>query len=246
MCTGLGPDAPGLPSRLPSTHTPWSRRGAGRPGGARHCTNDLDARCRVCSALPGSTADGMGAPTATPNGRHPLSEPPPSRSLSAPAGGIVLSRTRVPPRPHRGFVTHQPEPSGVRTAARLERGADRSAGPDAGPRAPRRARRVRLDEVEKVLSRCGVWSLRARSACTSWPCRRSIPTDRPGTAVVGDSSGGWVRMRTPHLTLRRAVNTCNAHAHRTPEIPALDAFRPVLPPLAKTPAPAAGAAPAIA
>ena len=73
-----------------------------------------------------------------------------------------------------------------------------------------------------------------------------IPTDRPGTAVVGDSSGGWVRIRTPHLTLRRAVNTCNAHAHRTPEIPALDAFRPVLPPLAKTPAPAAGTAPAIA
>lgn len=72
-----------------------------------------------------------------------------------------------------------------------------------------------------------------------------IPTDRPGTAVVGDSSGGWVRIRTPHLTLRRAVNACNTHAHRTPEIPALDAFRPVLPPLAKAPAPAA-AAPATA
>ncbi|WP_030553058.1 FtsK/SpoIIIE domain-containing protein [Streptomyces exfoliatus] len=73
-----------------------------------------------------------------------------------------------------------------------------------------------------------------------------IPTDRPGTAVVGDSSGGWVRIRTPHLTLRRAVNTCNTHAHRTPEIPALDAFRPALPPLAKTLAPAAATAPAIA
>ncbi|KQX16822.1 plasmid transfer protein [Streptomyces sp. Root431] len=73
-----------------------------------------------------------------------------------------------------------------------------------------------------------------------------IPTDRPGTAVVGDSSGGWVRIRTPHLTLRRAVNTCNAHAHRTPEIPALDAFRPVLPPLAKASEPSAAVAPAIA
>ncbi|MFJ8658865.1 FtsK/SpoIIIE domain-containing protein [Streptomyces sp. NPDC093795] len=73
-----------------------------------------------------------------------------------------------------------------------------------------------------------------------------IPTDRPGTAVVGDSSGGWVRIRTPHLTLRRAVNTCNAHAHRTPEIPALDAFRPVLPPLAKPSAPAIATAPATA
>lgn len=78
--------------------------------------------------------------------QHPTAgtraRPPPSRSLSAPAGGIVLSHTRVPPRLHRGFVTHQPKLSGVRTAAGLERGADRSAGPGDGPRAPRRARRV--------------------------------------------------------------------------------------------------------
>ncbi|WP_393098841.1 hypothetical protein [Streptomyces sp. LN325] len=38
---------PRLPSRLPSAHTPWSGRGSWRPGGARHCTNDLDARGRV-------------------------------------------------------------------------------------------------------------------------------------------------------------------------------------------------------
>ncbi|WP_371636001.1 FtsK/SpoIIIE domain-containing protein [Streptomyces zaomyceticus] len=73
-----------------------------------------------------------------------------------------------------------------------------------------------------------------------------IRTDRPGTAVAGDSSGGWVRIRTPHLTLRRAVNIANSHAHRTPEIPALDAFRPVLPPLGKTAAPSTVTAPAIA
>ncbi|MER7534727.1 FtsK/SpoIIIE domain-containing protein [Streptomyces sp. NPDC097704] len=73
-----------------------------------------------------------------------------------------------------------------------------------------------------------------------------IPTNRPGTAVVGDSSGGWVRIRTPHLTLRRAVNTCNEHAHRTPEIPALDAFRPVLPSLAKTPPAATSTVPVTA
>jgi hypothetical protein len=42
---------PQLPSRPPSTHTPWSGRGSWRPGGARHCTNDLDAMGRVCSAL---------------------------------------------------------------------------------------------------------------------------------------------------------------------------------------------------
>ncbi|MFF0480187.1 FtsK/SpoIIIE domain-containing protein [Streptomyces sp. NPDC004435] len=73
-----------------------------------------------------------------------------------------------------------------------------------------------------------------------------IRTDRPGTAVAGDSSGGWVRIRTPHLTLRRAANIANSHAHRTPEIPALDAFRPVLPPLGKAAAPSAVTAPAIA
>ncbi|MFF9013138.1 FtsK/SpoIIIE domain-containing protein [Streptomyces sp. NPDC014870] len=71
-----------------------------------------------------------------------------------------------------------------------------------------------------------------------------IPTDRPGTAVAGESSGGWVRIRTPHLTLRRAVNIANSQAHRTPEIKALEAFRPVLPSLVKVPAPAVEPAPA--
>ncbi|MGW6707252.1 FtsK/SpoIIIE domain-containing protein [Streptomyces sp. NPDC054956] len=56
-----------------------------------------------------------------------------------------------------------------------------------------------------------------------------IRTERPGTAVVGDSSGGWVRIRTPHTTLRQAVNVCNAAAHLTPAIAALAPFRPVLP-----------------
>ncbi|MFF5803025.1 FtsK/SpoIIIE domain-containing protein [Streptomyces sp. NPDC012746] len=53
-----------------------------------------------------------------------------------------------------------------------------------------------------------------------------IDRERPGTAVTGDSSGGWTRIRAPHTTLRRAVDICNAHAYRTPEIPELDAFRP--------------------
>ncbi|MCX5146372.1 FtsK/SpoIIIE domain-containing protein [Streptomyces sp. NBC_00320] len=57
-----------------------------------------------------------------------------------------------------------------------------------------------------------------------------IDRDRPGTAVAGDSSGGWSRIRAPHTTLRKAVDTCNAHAHRTPSIPELDPFRPALPP----------------
>ncbi|MER5727100.1 FtsK/SpoIIIE domain-containing protein [Streptomyces sp. NPDC002138] len=56
-----------------------------------------------------------------------------------------------------------------------------------------------------------------------------IDKDRPGTAVAGDSSGGWSRIRAPHTTLRQAVDTCNAHAHRTPAIPELEPFRPALP-----------------
>ncbi|MFJ3960084.1 FtsK/SpoIIIE domain-containing protein [Streptomyces sp. NPDC090036] len=56
-----------------------------------------------------------------------------------------------------------------------------------------------------------------------------IDKDRPGTAVAGDSSGGWSRIRAPHTSLRQAVDVCNAHAHRTPEIPELEPFRPVLP-----------------
>ena len=54
----------------------WSGRGSGRQGGARHCTNDLDALGRDCSALPGSMAGGMGAPALAttkpaPAGRAP-------------------------------------------------------------------------------------------------------------------------------------------------------------------------------
>lgn len=41
-----------------------------------------------------------------------------------------------------------------------------------------------------------------------------IDRDRPGTAVAGDSSGGWSRIRAPHATLRQAVDTCNAPARR--------------------------------
>ncbi|MYQ88123.1 MULTISPECIES: FtsK/SpoIIIE domain-containing protein [unclassified Streptomyces] len=53
-----------------------------------------------------------------------------------------------------------------------------------------------------------------------------IPTDTPGIAVTGDSSGGWARIRAPHTSLRQAVNLCNKHADRTPELPALAPFRP--------------------
>lgn len=73
-----------------------------------------------------------------------------------------------------------------------------------------------------------------------------IPTSMPGLAVTGDSAAGWARIRTPHITLRQAVNTCNRHADRTPDLPELAAFRPALPHLAPVPAPAVETAPAAA
>jgi S-DNA-T family DNA segregation ATPase FtsK/SpoIIIE len=66
----------------------------------------------------------------------------------------------------------------------------------------------------------------------------SIPADRPGVAVAGDASGGWSRVRTPHLTADQAVAACRVNAHLTPDLPGLDAYRPVpAPGMAGVPAP---------
>ncbi|WP_064458247.1 FtsK/SpoIIIE domain-containing protein [Streptomyces hygroscopicus] len=54
-----------------------------------------------------------------------------------------------------------------------------------------------------------------------------IPAETRGLAIAGDSTGGWHRIRAPHISLREAVNICNKHAHRTPDVPALAAFRPI-------------------
>ncbi|MFG2641196.1 FtsK/SpoIIIE domain-containing protein [Streptomyces sp. NPDC048370] len=57
----------------------------------------------------------------------------------------------------------------------------------------------------------------------------TIPPDRPGVAVAGDSSGGWSRIRTPELSAADAAATCVQYAHLTPDVPALAAYRPVAP-----------------
>jgi S-DNA-T family DNA segregation ATPase FtsK/SpoIIIE len=67
-----------------------------------------------------------------------------------------------------------------------------------------------------------------------------------GIAVAGDSTGGWHRIRAPHTTLRQATNICNRHADRTPDLPELAAFRPVLPGASAAPVPLSKAAPATA
>ncbi|MEU2327230.1 FtsK/SpoIIIE domain-containing protein [Streptomyces althioticus] len=73
-----------------------------------------------------------------------------------------------------------------------------------------------------------------------------IPTDTPGVAITGDSTGGWARIRAPHTSLRQAVNICNRHAGLTPDLPALAPFRPALGTLTPVPAPAVESAPAVA
>ncbi|KOU54918.1 plasmid transfer protein [Streptomyces sp. MMG1533] len=73
-----------------------------------------------------------------------------------------------------------------------------------------------------------------------------IPTDMRGVAITGDSSGGWARIRAPHTTLREAVNICNKHADRVPDLPALAAFRPAVAPLPSARVPLSKTAPATA
>ncbi|MGW4617986.1 FtsK/SpoIIIE domain-containing protein [Streptomyces sp. NPDC004592] len=73
-----------------------------------------------------------------------------------------------------------------------------------------------------------------------------IPAEMRGVAVAGDSTGGWHRIRAPHTTLRQAVNVCNRHADRTPDLPELAPFRPALPGAPADRVPLSKAAPATA
>ncbi|MFF0033536.1 FtsK/SpoIIIE domain-containing protein [Streptomyces avermitilis] len=59
----------------------------------------------------------------------------------------------------------------------------------------------------------------------------AIAPDLPGLAVVGDTSGGWSRIRTPYLSLSEAAGTCRDTAHLAPDLPALTPFRPYVPPM---------------
>ncbi|MEU9666960.1 FtsK/SpoIIIE domain-containing protein [Streptomyces bobili] len=56
----------------------------------------------------------------------------------------------------------------------------------------------------------------------------AIPAERPGVVILGDSSGGWSRARSPHLTLDEAAAVCRATSALVPELPRLDSFRPVV------------------
>ncbi|MFH8292563.1 FtsK/SpoIIIE domain-containing protein [Streptomyces sp. NPDC018059] len=54
----------------------------------------------------------------------------------------------------------------------------------------------------------------------------TIPPDRPGVAVAGDSSGGWSRIRTPAMSPAEAAAICREFAHLTPAPAFLAPFRP--------------------
>ncbi|MFF9089578.1 FtsK/SpoIIIE domain-containing protein [Streptomyces sp. NPDC014991] len=73
-----------------------------------------------------------------------------------------------------------------------------------------------------------------------------IPAELRGLAVAGDSTGGWHRIRAPHTSLRQAVNTCNRHADRTPDLPELAPFRPELTSPSEAPVPLSKTAPVTA
>ncbi|MFE3017830.1 FtsK/SpoIIIE domain-containing protein [Streptomyces sp. NPDC059256] len=55
----------------------------------------------------------------------------------------------------------------------------------------------------------------------------TLPAERPGVAIVGDSSGGWARVRSPYLSLDDAAAVCRETSTLAPYLPGLAPFRPV-------------------
>ncbi|MFJ3922660.1 FtsK/SpoIIIE domain-containing protein [Streptomyces sp. NPDC090022] len=87
----------------------------------------------------------------------------------------------------------------------------------------------RVNDEASAKMALGDISLRAVGAATA------IPAERPGTAVVGLASGGWARIRSPFVSLDQAAAVCAAYEGLTPDVPALDAFRPHVPVPAEIP-----------
>lgn len=54
----------------------------------------------------------------------------------------------------------------------------------------------------------------------------AIAPEMPGLAVVGDTSGGWSRIRTPYLSLADAAAVCRDQAHMAPDVPTFSHLRP--------------------
>ncbi|MFE0131260.1 FtsK/SpoIIIE domain-containing protein [Streptomyces sp. NPDC059037] len=58
------------------------------------------------------------------------------------------------------------------------------------------------------------------------PAATSIAPERRGTAIAGDTSGGWTRIRTPKTSLGEVATVCRQYAHLVPQLPVLHPFRP--------------------
>jgi S-DNA-T family DNA segregation ATPase FtsK/SpoIIIE len=86
----------------------------------------------------------------------------------------------------------------------------------------------RVNDVETAKMGLGDVSEQGVKAATQ------IDPDLPGTAIIGDTSGHWQRIRTPYRSLAETAARCAATAHMVPDLPVLDAFRPVppVPPMA--------------
>ena len=81
----------------------------------------------------------------------------------------------------------------------------------------------RVNDIESARMGLGDVSEQGMYAATR------IAPDLPGMAIVGDTSGHWQRIRTPYRSLADTAAVCAANAHRVPDLPALDRFRPVPP-----------------
>ncbi|MHA6762101.1 FtsK/SpoIIIE domain-containing protein [Streptacidiphilus sp. PAMC 29251] len=79
----------------------------------------------------------------------------------------------------------------------------------------------RVNDIETAKMGLGDVSEEGAKAATR------ISPDLPGMAIIGDTSGHWQRIRTPYRSLSETAARCAATAYLVPDLPALDAFRPV-------------------
>lgn len=160
------------PTNLPRFHPVCLRptRSASGPApsgpcGAPHWTNDMDARGQGCLACLGRWQTGWKRPTPATTNPRPRTGPPPSRSRSAPAGGIpsdsspvgVCGRARLMPPwayPHVGARRRSARGAGRRQERRAQR--SREARP------AKRSAAGCLDEVEKLVPHLMASRRRAR------------------------------------------------------------------------------------
>lgn len=172
-------------------------QGVKRQGGARPCTNDLDALNHDRSALSGSKVVEMGAPRRSPHsGQHSRTAPLPSRSLSAPAGGVIV-------KPRAWFSSHAPGLSSCGLAS----AAAAPSGPEAG------AQEQPEPGSAPSGAQPGALTLGCGSPLWSWlasprrPNRGRVIQPRESMECTHCGTSTPPRSWTPERTSRRSVRT---------------------------------------